>query len=805
MEVAGLAAAVGSLAIAETGDVDTARAIDSVNKSYESLEKDLKRLVFEKTSQEVRSLLQDRTVWTRRDVLKILEPDGGTKTVKGPLSRDPRELERFVRALESCDNFYQTFVFRGTTPSQTSTIHYVDLVWAAISALLMVEKNAKTNVTNLTSHLIRVAPIFEEATHLARQFQKPNKHLMGIERCFVDSLTYLLKYFSRVSFKFIKNFEEPQSQFVSEMDDHLNRLKADADREAMRSLQTQVNIQQQQSQKMIADQLMSVLEQHRLQANDLNSLLELERLHARDPQITPAASTRTKSKVVVQKDPLYLVYETVPLIETFEHFRGFLSEEASHVSNKLLDQPQVIDWMMSETSSILCIEGYQTGEPLNWTSEFSLDVIHAAHERNYAVLNYFCGLLGVISEELHKDQKGDMAATVILKALLCSAHSRCSNHMQFRAGFKKKHLDIRSVANLDDDETRDLFEKCLGAFNPGTILYIVIDSIDILENWVGGKTSIKELMRVLSTAADKEHVVAKILFTSSSPGKPTGVRELWAEVEKLKDHESTSDDAAAAPGASNLEGTEISTRISGDNIPEVQIGAAPIAVATVSTQAGATTTKPKLRHHYLLHTKQTKTTSTQANARLNLHSLIKPHIHEPSRTKRKTKRRTSDSEESSDSDGDSTSPSPRKPTPKMQKSRKKKAQEESSESDSNSTSPPARKQKSKTQKSQKKKKAQEESDESDSNSASPSRPNRKSKTRKSRRKQKPRDESSDSDSSSDSAATSSLSSVGRLQAKLKATRRRKLRAAEAKEKWLGRSKSGRKRSTSESESESSEE
>jgi hypothetical protein len=226
----------------------------------------------------------------------------------------------------------------------------------------------------------------------------------------------------------------------------------------------------------------------------------------------PAPANRDDVNVLQDHPDGYVTYITAPLIGYLEHRRKFLSEGTSHEFINLFDRPKVASWTASNTSSFLWIEGYPTGAPLNFTTEFSLDVIHAAQARGYAVLYHFCELLALIEGMLQKNKGSHSAEETILKSLLWLAGSQCAH--QFLPSFGKETLELQNIIDLQGKKTTTLFRKCLKAFKPGTILYIVIDGVHNLEKQAGGRPRLKKWLELLlSVAHDSNHVV-KILFTS---------------------------------------------------------------------------------------------------------------------------------------------------------------------------------------------------------------------------------------------------------------------------------------------------
>jgi hypothetical protein len=202
--------------------------------------------------------------------------------------------------------------------------------------------------------------------------------------------------------------------------------------------------------------------------------------------------------------------------------------------------------------------------------------------------------------------------TTILKTFLCLAGSQCSHH--FSSKFDTDILSARKVAELDDATTEKMYEECLAAFKPGTILYIVIDSVDDLEQWTGGRPSIKKwLEKLMSTAHEKEHIVVKILFTScTSVDKPAGNLKLWTDDEHTESQSSDQDAAQTVRGSS------------AKNTGYITEAPSMAAASQDTTSGGGLMTRPPLPRSFDSIQEDKKSTSMQALARHFLQNAVKP-------------------------------------------------------------------------------------------------------------------------------------------------------------------------------------
>ncbi|KAF2807143.1 uncharacterized protein BDZ99DRAFT_465069 [Mytilinidion resinicola] len=171
--------------------------------------------------------------------------------------------------------------------------------------------------------------------------------------------------------------------------------------------------------------------------------------------------------------------------------------------------------MESETSSLLCLEGFSTGEFLNWTSEFALDVVHAAQERGYVVLHHFCDLLDPIRAKLLEDARGAMATSTILRCFLCLIRSQYMAHIDSSYSAEITDLNDAALAALSGKALKDRFRSFIESFKPGIILYVVIDSVQLLDEYANGNTDrIKKWLMSITKLVEYDKIIVKVLFTS---------------------------------------------------------------------------------------------------------------------------------------------------------------------------------------------------------------------------------------------------------------------------------------------------
>ncbi|KAF1971536.1 hypothetical protein BU23DRAFT_600108 [Bimuria novae-zelandiae CBS 107.79] len=630
--------------------------IESLRTSYDALQDSVKEFSIKQPLG--KPMGKSNEDWNVKDALAAIEK------VDAMVSRQNTKRRPLASAFASYDRFL------------TIMGNFVEfprwIVWHALVYVVNQLHGFTSPLDQITSFFVRIGSIFGELPTLPSFLSSEDErwhHLIGLETCFVDSLNNVLGFTRTTSVRKLA-FGLQGTKLKNMLDDNLPKMEEHA-----KSLQDLATSEERQSARLMRNEVLQLQDQMRelLQSQQSRTMADqVSRLLADGGQTYEGRgrddykfdnrrfSTDLEPGSTRVNDNQFVAYITAPLIDYLEQRRAFLSDGASREFISLFDRPKVASWVASNTSSLLWIEGYPTGAPLNFTSEFSLDVVHAAKARDYAVLYHFCELLTVIEPNLQKDRDGTLALDTILKAFLWLATSEFLHH--FEPGFEMGIPGIDKIVDLDGKEIEKLFRQCLDALEEETILYIVIDGVHCLEQRIGRKAVFQRwLERLVSIVSRRKRNVVKILFTSArSDGIVDTTFKLWTDVDDTDASSSTERTALKADRAKK----KAPFQRNYDSIPE-----------------------------------KTSRGSTQAIARHLLQDAIKPIIHIPASTKQsssKPKLRGSSSESSSESDTSTFYRSRRKQksTKGKQAKRSKRrdsSDESSSESDSDTSEEPARK------------------------------------------------------------------------------------------------------------------
>jgi hypothetical protein len=228
-----------------------------------------------------------------------------------------------------------------------------------------------------------------------------------------------------------------------------------------------------------------------------------------------------------------------PPIEYLRQLHSLLPEGCSYVGLDILGTAEVANWIECNSSSLLWLEGYPTQAIFKWTTEFALDVVYAGQEKGYVVLYHFCDLIISAGKDDHLQQP-----TAILKSLLCLLQKQMAGLTTGRVSKDAARLTADEIIKFDTKNAWQQLTDWIGALATGTVIYIVIDSIDTLHNGAKDFAEFtKGFVPKLSTLIRSKNprTTVKILFTSLSPQT---TEEFWPLVEKyskIGDGDSNSD------------------------------------------------------------------------------------------------------------------------------------------------------------------------------------------------------------------------------------------------------------------------
>ena len=177
----------------------------------------------------------------------------------------------------------------------------------------------------------------------------------------------------------------------------------------------------------------------------------------------------------------------------------------------LEQSPDVLEWIESEESRLLWIDGHKEVSHFDWTSNFSLEVTSRADQMtDVTSLSHFCSepngsgdpklLLQSLIIQLIHDHRSAFSSNI--------CHKKRLNRGRFEQA-RKSFADLWAI-----------FADCLSASQP-KCLYLVLDNLDSLHSSCREGERLDEfnlLLRLLEGLAKAATPVSKILVTCRLPG-----------------------------------------------------------------------------------------------------------------------------------------------------------------------------------------------------------------------------------------------------------------------------------------------
>ena len=354
------------------------------------------------------------------------------------------------------------------------------------------------------------------------------------------------KYFSRFSMialtsvtsvKFFKNVALPYEARIKPTIDDL--------KEHMRKIKERVDVHNTHRLALIQDDVLALIgilsDDRKLQVDSHASIVQLLQSIASDQkkgESQPLRSTASDAYVRIKdrfagtstrpKEGSSSFLQSLPNLQhTFEHLKDCtiqsvqLEAHHSYLALDLPNKPQVRDWLRSNESALLWIDGFADPRAGKWTTEFSVDVLLGAERQRTTVLFYF----GDIATSDHAEPSSDHLASP--KAIL---HSFIVQLLRQHAHLAQNEADWLTPehwteARRSTKAAWNLLHSLLQSLSAeASMVYLIIDSIDTLSPFNDRPDSLRIFLRHLSalvtspplseSAGSNASFAVKILLTS---------------------------------------------------------------------------------------------------------------------------------------------------------------------------------------------------------------------------------------------------------------------------------------------------
>ena len=347
---------------------------------------------------------------------------------------------------------------------------------------------------DMVEHVCAVYDNFTQFLQLSIDWCKEN----ALGKCLYRSSMIVLTSMTLV--KFFKNVALPYEARIKPTIDDLN--------EHMRKVKERVDVHNTHRLAVMqydVSALIGILNDDRkLQVDSHASIVQLLQSIASDQKkgpsqplgsITSDAYARGKDELAVTstgpKKGSSTFFQTLPNLQhTFEHLKDCTIQSVqleAHHSYSALDlpnKPQVRDWLRSNESALLWIDGFAHPRSGKWTTEFSVDLLLGAERQRSTVLFYF----GDIATSDHAEPGSDYLASP--KAIL---HSFIVQLLRQNA-----HL-ARTEARRSSKAAWSLLHSLLQSLSAeASMVYLIVDSIDTLSPFIGRPESLRTFLRHLS-------------------------------------------------------------------------------------------------------------------------------------------------------------------------------------------------------------------------------------------------------------------------------------------------------------------
>ena len=365
---------------------------------------------------------------------------------------------------------------------------------------------------------VRLFPEADMVEHVCAVYDNYTQFLqLSIDWCKENALGKYLHRFSMIaltsvtSVKFFKNVALPYEARIKPTVDDLN--------EHMRKVKERVDVHNTHRLAVIQVDISALIgilnDEKKLQVDSHASIFHLLQSIASDQKkgtsqplgsIPTDAYARFKDQLAVTstrpKEGSSNFLQTLPNLQhTFEHLKDCtiqsvqLEADHSYTALDLPNKPQVRDWLRSNESALLWIDGFAHSRSGKWTTEFSVDVLLGAEQQRSTVLFYFGDIAANDLTEPSSDHLTSPKAILhsfIVQLLRQQAHLARTE----AAWLTPKHW---TEARRSTKAAWNLLHSLLQSLSAeASMVYLIVDSIDTLSPVNGRPESLRTFLRHLS-------------------------------------------------------------------------------------------------------------------------------------------------------------------------------------------------------------------------------------------------------------------------------------------------------------------
>ncbi|KAI9764201.1 MAG: hypothetical protein M1840_008591 [Geoglossum simile] len=202
-----------------------------------------------------------------------------------------------------------------------------------------------------------------------------------------------------------------------------------------------------------------------------------------------------------------------------------LPEALSFRAIGLQNNAKVKSWIAAEHSSLLWIDGYQNRGPLNWTTSFAIDLLLAGkYSYDYTMLYYFCGCSSSGLADIEPAHPRSIVHSFMLQLLVMHSYRLRRKRPEIF------HYMAFELARNSLSKSWFLFTLCLESLRQGTIIYVIVDSIDSMLTSPTVNKAFSDLVGNISQLLDNTSHIVKVLFTSVTSTASEGLFPVGDEV-----------------------------------------------------------------------------------------------------------------------------------------------------------------------------------------------------------------------------------------------------------------------------------
>ena len=365
---------------------------------------------------------------------------------------------------------------------------------------------------------VRLFPEADMVEHVCAVYDNYTQFLqLSIDWCKENTLgTYLYRFSmialtSMTSVKFFKNVALPYEARIKPTIDDLNKH--------MRKVKERVEVHNTHRLAVMQVDISALIgilnDERKLQVDSHASIFHLLQSIASDQKkgtsqplgsITKDAYARIKDQLAVTstrpKEGSSTFLQALPNLQhTFEHLKDCtiqsvqLKADHSYAALDLPNKPQVRDWLRSNESALLWIDGFAHSRSGKWTTEFSVDVLLGAERQRSTVLFYFGDIATSDLAEPSSDYLTSPKA--ILHSFIVQVLHQHAHLAQTEASWQRP--EHWTEARRSTKAGWKFLHSVLQSLSAeASMVYLIVDSIDTLSPFNDRAESLRTFLRHLS-------------------------------------------------------------------------------------------------------------------------------------------------------------------------------------------------------------------------------------------------------------------------------------------------------------------